>query len=228
MGFDRDVSQRYDGWYGSPWGEYADRAEKRLLDRLARPPPGESGLDFGCGTGRYLEWLHAKGLRVTGVDASPDMIMVARRRLAGAGARGRAFVADAGSLPFGADSFDLVVAVTSLEFMQTPEAALREMARVCRRRLFLGVLSRSSLYARRVRRKGPASSLAKARLYSVRELVELVRSALGSRPCVWRTGLLAPEMQSRVGAALARSIDRIPGVDRLPWGAYIGLVADPR
>ena len=224
MEFTGDVAQRYDEWYESAWGTYADIAQKSLLNRLARPQPGETALDVGCGTGRYLRWLHGTGLRATGVDISLDMARAARHHRADVGAHGRAFVADAGALPFGDSSFDLVIAVTSLEFVQAPEAALREMARVCRGRLFLGVLSRNSLYALRVRRKGPQSSLPKAHLYAVGELVELVRSALGPRPCAWRTALVAPEMQSRPGVALARAIEWIPGIDRLPWGAYIGLV----
>jgi trans-aconitate methyltransferase len=38
-------------------------------------------VDAGCGTGRHTEALVAKRFEVTGVDASPDMIAVARRRV---------------------------------------------------------------------------------------------------------------------------------------------------
>jgi SAM-dependent methyltransferase len=220
----RDVATAYDEWYDTPWGAYADAAEKRLLDHLARPRPGETVLDVGCGTGRYLHWLHERGLRATGVDVCLDMVEAARSRLSGPGVPGRAFVADAGTLPFTDSAFNLVIAVTSLEFMQTPQRALQEMWRVCRGRLFLGVLSRHSLYARLIRRRGPASSLAKARLYGVSELLKLVGGALGPCKCRWRTALLAPQMHSTATVALTRAIDTIPGTGRLPWGAYIGLV----
>jgi SAM-dependent methyltransferase len=224
MEFAEDVSQRYDDWYESAWGRYADVAEKRLFDRLAHPRSGETVLDVGCGTGRYLRWLHDRGLRATGVDVSLNMVTAARLRLTDRGADERAFVADASALPFGESSFDLVTAITSLEFLSEPERSLREMWRVCRGRLFLGVLSRHSLYARQIGRKGPASSLAKARLYGLGELLRLVRSALSPCTCTWRTALLAPEMHSTAGVALARVVDGIPGANKLPWGAYIGLV----
>jgi len=224
----QDAAERYDEWYGSPWGQYADIAERDLLARLAGPQPGEAVLDVGCGTGRYLRWLHMRGLSVTGVDLSLPMARVSHRRLGGMDLDGRVFVADGAALPFEDSSFDLVVAVTSLEFMQAPESALQEMARVCRTRLFLGVLSRRSLYARQIRRGKPESSLGRARLYSVGEVIRLVHSALGPCDCTWRTALLAPPMQSRAGVALAKAIDEIPGTSRLPWGAYIGLLVDVR
>ena len=39
--------------------------------------------DIGCGTGRFLERLSRSGTRLWGVDRSPAMLAVARRRLAG-------------------------------------------------------------------------------------------------------------------------------------------------
>lgn len=40
--------------------------------------PGDSVLDIGCGTGRHSLELAARGMRVTGIDQSPDMLGVAR------------------------------------------------------------------------------------------------------------------------------------------------------
>jgi SAM-dependent methyltransferase len=40
-----------------------------------------SVLDVGCGTGRHLAELRARGLEVTRVDVSPEMLAVARARL---------------------------------------------------------------------------------------------------------------------------------------------------
>jgi SAM-dependent methyltransferase len=48
----------------------------RILDSLPTPP--RTALDFACGTGRVLGFLAWRGLDVTGVDISPDMLAVAR------------------------------------------------------------------------------------------------------------------------------------------------------
>lgn len=51
--------------------------------RLIRLEPGEQLLDIGCGTGRVLAALYRRmGERVTlyGIDPSPDMVRLARRR----------------------------------------------------------------------------------------------------------------------------------------------------
>jgi trans-aconitate methyltransferase len=47
---------------------------------LLSPQPGEHILDLGCGDGALTERLAATGAIVTGVDASPTMIAVARAR----------------------------------------------------------------------------------------------------------------------------------------------------
>lgn len=54
-------------------------------------PSGARLLDAGCGTGRYAVELARRGYRVTGLDASADLIAVARQR---AGAAEVAFVTD--------------------------------------------------------------------------------------------------------------------------------------
>lgn len=60
-------------------------------------PSGARLLDAGCGTGRYAVELARRGYRVTGLDASADLIAVARQR---AGAAEVAFVtADLTTLP---------------------------------------------------------------------------------------------------------------------------------
>lgn len=226
MTSEKDIAERYEQWYRTPWGEYADHAEKRLLSALARPRPGESVLDVGCGTGRYLQWFSDRSAQSVGVDISYDMLCAARKRSPILQRDAWVCVADAHALPFPDRTFDLVTAITSLEFMREPAQAVREMVRVCRGRLFLGVLCRNSFYARHIARKGTASTLARAHLYSVCELLRLVRTALDGPSHQWRTTLLAPPAQSQPGVEWAAAVDRLPGADRLPWGAYIGLVVD--
>jgi ubiquinone/menaquinone biosynthesis C-methylase UbiE len=61
------------------------RGESRALESLARRvgrSRGRAWLDVGCGTGRHLSFLRSH-YDVTGLDASPEMLRVARRRLPG-------------------------------------------------------------------------------------------------------------------------------------------------
>ncbi len=55
-------------------------------DAIARSlPPGSRVLDIGGGPGRYAIWLAARGHRVTLADLSPDLLDIARDRIAEAG-----------------------------------------------------------------------------------------------------------------------------------------------
>ena len=58
-------------------------AEARTIRRLVRrygPRPARTLLDVGCGTGQHLESL-AVAFDATGLDTSPSMLSIARRRL---------------------------------------------------------------------------------------------------------------------------------------------------
>lgn len=61
------------------------RGESRLLSSLARRfgrSGGRAWLDVACGTGRHLSFLR-RSYEVAGIDVSPEMLRVARRRLPG-------------------------------------------------------------------------------------------------------------------------------------------------
>lgn len=72
-------------YYDQLVGEKDYRAECRRLESLARRygrSGGGSWLDVACGTGRHLELLRHEHPTV-GIDISPEMLEVARRRLRG-------------------------------------------------------------------------------------------------------------------------------------------------
>ena len=77
-----DLAEYYDAVYS--FKDY--RAEALRVMALARRS-GRSGgrewLDVGCGTGHHLRYF-ARRYRCTGVDASPAMVQLARRRVPGA------------------------------------------------------------------------------------------------------------------------------------------------
>jgi len=73
----------YDAIYDSLGKDYAGEAEKlHKLIREYKRSPGNRLLDVACGTGRHLEHLK-RWYDLEGLDLSPEMLKVARRRLPG-------------------------------------------------------------------------------------------------------------------------------------------------
>ncbi len=174
--FEKDaVASVYDNWYDTPGGREVDRLEKALIFRLAQPRPGESALDVGTGTGNFACDLANRGLRVTGYDSSGAMLQIARGKDANVTwQQGRAE-----ALPFGEGSFDLVLSVTSVEFMQEPDLALAEMFRVVAPggRMVVAVLNARSLWgrARICQASQQDTPFRHAHLYTAAEFVAALR-----------------------------------------------------
>ena len=111
---------------------------QRFYTRLARDAiatvPSGRALDVGCGPGRLAVILarEAPGLTVTGLDISPGMIEVARRRAEAAGLAGRVHfdVGDVAAMPYPDERFDLVVSTFSLHHWKDPQRGLAEIRRV--------------------------------------------------------------------------------------------------
>lgn len=98
------------------------------------PEPGNVILDVGCGPGYHLlEWRSA-GRRCVGLDASPHMVELARKRVGPAIPVQRGF---AESLPFSTDEFDTVVLIKTLEFARDPVRAVQEAERVSRKNVLI-------------------------------------------------------------------------------------------
>ena len=62
---------------------YNAHYERPATLSLLPPVAGQRVLDAGCGPGAYCEWLAAQGASVVGIDSSPKMVALARRRLGG-------------------------------------------------------------------------------------------------------------------------------------------------
>ncbi|CAN5381599.1 class I SAM-dependent methyltransferase [soil metagenome] len=88
-------------------------------------------LEVGIGTGRSIPYYPADAT-VTGVELSPEMLAIARRRVAELGSKAELLQGDAEHLPFDAESFDTVVAQLTLCSIPHNDVAIREMARVLR------------------------------------------------------------------------------------------------
>jgi SAM-dependent methyltransferase len=100
---------------------------KRTAFVTATGPPG-SALDVGCGTGALAERLAAAGYDVTGVDPSVGMLEVLRARCPTV----NAVQASGTELPFGDDSFELVLTVATMHHIATPGAVRRTLAEMVR------------------------------------------------------------------------------------------------
>lgn len=103
------------------------RWRRFLVARL--PAGGGHVLDVATGTGLVAERLLARGFRVTGLDQSPEMLGVARRRLDG---RAGLVEGSAEALPFGDASFDHLTFTYLLRYVDDPARTLAELARVVR------------------------------------------------------------------------------------------------
>src|SRR5258705_8507089 len=102
------------------------RWRRYLVSRL--PSVGQV-LDVATGTGLVAAELLRQGFQVTGVDQSPEMLAIARRRF---GERVRLIDASAQALPVDSGSFDHLTFTYLLRYVADPKATLAELARVVR------------------------------------------------------------------------------------------------
>ena len=110
---------------------------ERAVISLLRRAPLHQVLDAGTGTGRMLELLAPHIRRGIGIDSSPEMLTIARDRLANAGiVNCQVRRGDVYRLPFpdgdARDGFDAVLFHQVLHFLDDPQTAIREANRVLR------------------------------------------------------------------------------------------------
>jgi len=100
------------------------------LAEFAGIQPGASVLDVGCGPGALAgELVRRLGAPlVSAVDPSQPFVDACRARLLGV----EAALASADELPFGDDTFDIVLSQLVVNFMRDARAGVREMTRVAR------------------------------------------------------------------------------------------------
>jgi len=132
-------AQRYDEErVGSEKWNLEQTVVESMLGRLSR---GATVLDVPVGTGRFIEFYKRFQLRVTGVDASLDMLAEADRKAKALDFQLAVVHGTIFDLAFDGDSFDAVVCVRFLNWLDEPDfaAAVGELARVTCEHLILGV-----------------------------------------------------------------------------------------
>ncbi len=115
------------------------RLWKRYLVSMTRLSPGQRALDLCCGTGDVAFAMARTGAQVTGLDFSPQMLEVARRRQAagqraapetGHGGKVEFVRGDVLELPFAESSFDVVTISYGLRNLADFERGVTGMARL--------------------------------------------------------------------------------------------------
>ncbi|HIV59506.1 MAG TPA: class I SAM-dependent methyltransferase [Candidatus Stackebrandtia faecavium] len=104
--------------------------ERPAMLALAGDVTGRHILDAGCGSGVLSAALRDRGATVTGIDASTEMLALARKRLGDAATLHVTDLAE--PLPFCDNTFDDVVSSLVLHYLQDWTPTLIELRRVLR------------------------------------------------------------------------------------------------
>ena len=216
------AADRYESWYETHRGALAAEAERRLLGSLLGPEATPNrALEVGCGTGYFTEWLDTCYGSVVGLDPAPAMLRELRRRHR----RFPVVRGDAHRLPFANGAFGAVLFLTTLEFLDDPDVALREAVRVARSEVLLLWLNPWSVGA--IKRKfAPGFLLSQAKRLSRRRVhTMLTRSAgkrargieWGSTLFPWPLGRMVASVP--LGDVLAIKLSLAPPIadDGTPW-----------
>jgi ubiquinone/menaquinone biosynthesis C-methylase UbiE len=117
---------------------HTDKVHRRIASRFTSA--GLRALDVGCGTGSLAIALARQGAHVTGIDISPQMLDIARRKVEEAGLSESVALVQMSAIDlderYQAGSFDLVT--SSLAFSELSDDEQRFVLGQCRRLLAEG------------------------------------------------------------------------------------------
>ena len=108
---------------------------RRFLVSRVPVGPDDNVLDVATGTAAVaIELARRTGCRVVGLDQSPEMLEIGRRRVAAAGLDDRIELVDgtADRLPFEDAAFDALTFTYLLRYVPDPGATMQELSRVLR------------------------------------------------------------------------------------------------
>jgi len=112
-----ETRENYDGF-----AESFSRTRNRIWPEMVslasgRFNAGDKVLDIGCGNGRYYQFFNERGADYCGVDNSKNLIAASVKKFPEA----KFIVADALSLPFADNEFDMAVSVAVLHHISSKE-----------------------------------------------------------------------------------------------------------
>jgi len=110
----------YDAWWIQFWMK---KFHASILREVAV-------LDLSCGTGQLLQSLCHQNIQLMGVDYSPEMIKIARKRLP---SFIKLYRADVHALPFKGNVFNYVVSTEAFHHYYNQRKAIAQMKRVVKK-----------------------------------------------------------------------------------------------
>ncbi|MCB1382354.1 MAG: metalloregulator ArsR/SmtB family transcription factor [Notoacmeibacter sp.] len=134
----REKAAEYFARNAGDWNELRtlhapDAAVEQALKSAIGAAPFQAMLDIGTGTGRMLELFAGQYRRALGVDASREMLAVARANLDDAGlTQAQVRLGDVTALPVERDQYDLATIHQVLHYLDNPAVAVAEAARALR------------------------------------------------------------------------------------------------
>lgn len=179
--FDK-YTNRYDEWFDEHPVWF--RSELKALDKVV--PYNKYGLEIGIGTGRF-----AKECAIDrGIDPSENMARIAEQRGT------KTLIARAENMPFPSNTFDYVVMITVVCFLDDITQALEETKRVLKPggELIIGMIDKDSPIGKQYQAKKDQNPFYKeARFYSVEEITDLLEDAGFGAFEYWQTLVTAAE-----------------------------------
>jgi ubiquinone/menaquinone biosynthesis C-methylase UbiE len=143
---DPEVAEAFDALrFGGPIGRLVLEDQQAVLASALAPLPGRTVVDVGSGTGRAALALAAGGASVVALDASSQMLGVARQRAGESGFVLRFAISDAHALPLADRSVDAAVCLRVLMHALDWQQCVAELCRVARGRVVVDYPSAVSL-----------------------------------------------------------------------------------
>ena len=101
-----------------------------LIEKLELKP-NEVALDLGCGNGRIAEYISdVTGAKIVGLDFASELIKTAQQRTADKKSRLTYVVGNIDELSFEEGSFDAIISIDTLYFVDNTDATIKELKRL--------------------------------------------------------------------------------------------------
>ena len=123
--------KRVSSFYDLTFGQVFRPGQKAIIKKMDCVE-SDNVLEIGIGTGSSLQY-YPKETKVVGIDISPDMLEVAKKRIVKDKIHNKHILLMNGErLSFPDNSFDKVVGMNVVSVTQNPQVLVEEMKRVCK------------------------------------------------------------------------------------------------